>query len=287
MKKISEIAQNFALTKIDNKDTKCSKELRYIPQEEIQSFVTRGLNILFPGSVRHEYKNSKEIESDLLHIHKSLVELIEHLPFEGDTEAVANSFIEKLPDIAKLIKTDMIAALDGDPAATSLAEVIQCYPGPYAMAIYRMAHELYQLNIPTLPRILSELGHQKTGIDIHPGAKIGESLFIDHGTGVVIGETSVIGNNVKIYQGVTLGALSVEKSMAKKKRHPTIEDGCVIYAHATILGGLTTIGKESVIGGNVWLTRSIPSHSLVYHKSEIKHDYKEGFKESQEIIYEI
>ena len=291
MKKYSEISKSFISDKLGPKEFTQCRELKYIPQDRIISFVAKSLDILYPGSVRHEFKSETDIENHLSEVGDHLLELLGSLPLQSNLEAkkeqIAEKFLKQFPKIAKLIATDMQAALDGDPAACSLGEVIHCYPGPYAIAIYRMAHELYLLNIPTLPRILTELAHQRTGIDIHPGAQIDESLFIDHGTGVVIGETTIIGKNVKIYQGVTLGALSVEKAMAKKKRHPTIEEGCVIYAHATILGGETTIGKESVIGGNVWMTRSIPAHSLVYHKSEIKHDYKKGFKEAQEIIYEI
>jgi len=165
---------------------------------------------------------------------------------------------------------DAQAIYDGDPAAESIDEVIIAYPGFLAISIYRFAHELYLLKIPLLPRLLSEYAHQVTGIDINPGAKIGDSFFIDHGTGIVIGETAEIGNNVKIYQGVTLGAMSVEKELAKMKRHPTIEDNVIIYSQAVILGGDTRIGHDSVIGGNVWLTQSVPPHSVVYHTSEVK-----------------
>ena len=144
------------------------------------------------------------------------------------------------------------------------------HPGFTAITIFRFAHEIFELKIPILPRILTEYAHERTGIDIHPGAKIGRAFAIDHGTGIVIGETTNIGDNVKIYQGVTLGALSVEKHLARTKRHPTIKDNVVIYAQAVILGGDTTIGKNSIIGGNVWLTESVPEDSLVYHKSEVR-----------------
>src|SRR5690606_25901772 len=151
---------------------------------------------------------------------------------------------------------------------------------------YRLAHFFYQKKNPILPRFLSEMAHEKTGIDIHPGAKIGESFRIDHGTGVVIGETAIVGNNVKIYQGVTLGALSVDKSLAHRKRHPTIEYNSIIYSNATILGGNTTIGHSSIIGGNVWLTKSISPHSIVYHKSEVELiNNQNNF--TQELTYEI
>jgi len=164
------------------------------------------------------------------------------------------------------------AAYEGDPAATSRMEVVMAYPGMYAVTVHRLAHELYLLKVPILPRVMTEIAHSRTGIDIHPGATIGEGFFIDHGTGVVIGETTVIGRNVKLYQGVTLGALSFPKDektgmlMKGHKRHPNVEDNVVIYAGATILGGDTVIGHDSEIGGNVWLMESIPPHSRVYNK---------------------
>jgi serine O-acetyltransferase len=157
----------------------------------------------------------------------------------------------------------------GDPAAKNRDEVIRSYPGFYAISIYRVANQLHRLNVPFIPRILTEIAHSKTGIDIHPAATIGHHFFIDHGTGVVIGETTHIGDFVKLYQGVTLGALSVNKGMAEIKRHPTIENDVVIYAGATILGGKTVIGKNSTIGGNVWLTESVPANSVVYHKPQL------------------
>jgi len=172
----------------------------------------------------------------------------------------------QLPELRRKIHLDVEAAFEGDPAAKSHEEVILAYPGLEAISIHRFAHELWIRNIPLLPRMMSEYIHGKTGIDIHPGATIGESFFIDHGTGVVIGETTVIGKNVKIYQGVTLGALSVRKELSHKKRHPTIEDEVTIYAGATILGGETVIGRGSVIGGNVWITESVPPYSRVYNK---------------------
>jgi serine O-acetyltransferase len=160
--------------------------------------------------------------------------------------------------------------VDGDPAATTDFEVVRTYPGFYALAFYRLAHGLHELKIPIIPRILTEYAHSKTGIDIHPGAKIGKHFFMDHGTGIVIGETCEIGERVKIYQGVTLGALSVDKSMASTKRHPTIEDGVVIYSGATILGGETIVGANSIIGGNVWLTKSVPAQTKIYHQENVK-----------------
>jgi serine O-acetyltransferase len=168
-----------------------------------------------------------------------------------------------------LLLKDAEAIEAGDPAAKNRDEVIRSYPGFYAISIYRVANSMHRLNVPFIPRILTEIAHSKTGIDIHPGATIGNHFFIDHGTGVVIGETTQIGDFVKLYQGVTLGALSVSKGMAEIKRHPTIEDHVVIYAGATILGGKTTIGKNSIIGGNVWLTESVPENSVVYHKPQL------------------
>jgi serine O-acetyltransferase len=180
-----------------------------------------------------------------------------------------NRFFESLVAIHSDLLSDLEAILDFDPAAKSRTEVLLSYPGFYAIFVYRIANHLWVQEVNVLPRLLSELAHSKTGIDIHPGANIGKRFFIDHGTGIVIGETAKIGSNVKIYQGVTLGALSVSKEKAEEKRHPTIEDDVIIYANATILGGNTTIGKGAVIGGNVWITESIPTQSLVYHKSEI------------------
>ena len=181
--------------------------------------------------------------------------------------AIAEDLLSALPQIRGRLHMDVQAALRGDPAAKSEAEVIVAYPGLAAISVHRIVHFLYQRDVPLLPRIMSEYIHHQTGIDIHPGATIGDSFFIDHGTGVVIGETTVIGEHVKIYQGVTLGALSVKKSLARKKRHPTIEDNVTIYAGATILGGDTIIGHDSVIGGNVWLVRSVPPFSRVYNSA--------------------
>jgi serine O-acetyltransferase len=183
-------------------------------------------------------------------------------------EIIVESFFEELPVIRRVLSLDMQAAFNGDPAAKSVEEVILSYPGFQAITVHRLAHYLWEAQVPLIPRMMSEVVHSSTGIEIHPGAKIGESFFIDHGTGVVIGETTVIGNNVKIYKGVTLGALSVKKEEANKKRHPTIEDDVTIYANATILGGETVIGRGSVIGGNVWITRPVPPNTTVYTQSD-------------------
>ena len=190
-----------------------------------------------------------------------------------DTEAVAYSVLSSLPSIKEMLMKDVIAIYEGDPAARSPEEIILAYPGFYAISIYRIAHELYARKIPYMPRIMTEFAHEKTGIDIHAGATVGEYFFIDHGTGVVIGETTVIGDNVKLYQGVTLGAKSFEADefgnpVKGIKRHPDIGNNCVIYANATILGGNTKIGDGAIIGGNVWLTRSVAPGEIVYYSAK-------------------
>jgi serine O-acetyltransferase len=182
-------------------------------------------------------------------------------------ELIVEAFFEELPRIRKALNLDMKAAFRGDPAAKSYEEVILSYPGFSAITVHRLAHFFWQARVPLIPRMMSELVHGRTGIDIHPGASIGESFFIDHGTGVVIGETTIIGRNVKLYQGVTLGALSVKKEEGNRKRHPTIEDDVTIYSNATILGGETVIGRGSTIGGNVWIISSVPADSTVYTRA--------------------
>ena len=191
---------------------------------------------------------------------------------EGEAQRICNAFAARLPRIKEMLLKDVEALYEGDPAAESREEVMMCYPGFYAISIYRLAHELQLLNTPLIPRIMTEFAHEKTGIDIHPGATVGEYFFIDHGTGIVVGETTTIGNHVKLYQGVTLGARSFELdengNPAKKiKRHPDIGNHVVIYANATILGGDTVIGDGCVIGGNTWLTHSVPAGSTVSYNS--------------------
>ena len=187
---------------------------------------------------------------------------------EESAERMTEAFARRLPDVKRLLLLDIEALYEGDPAASRREEVMICYPGFYAISVFRLAHELYRLNVPLIPRIMTEFGHEKTGIDIHPGAEIGEYFFIDHGTGIVIGETTVIGHHVKLYQGVTLGAKSFELDadgypVKKIKRHPNIGNRVVIYANATILGGNTYIGDDCVIGGNSWLTHSVAAGSTV------------------------
>ena len=192
----------------------------------------------------------------------------DNVDYEAKGQEIAIEFLRRVPDVRSVLATDVQAAYDGDPACQSLDEVIFCYPGLEAVTVYRLAHELCKLNVPFIPRMMTEWAHKQTGIDIHPGARIGNHFFIDHGTGVVIGETCQIGDHVKLYQGVTLGALSFPrdsqgKIIRENKRHPTIEDHVVIYANATVLGGRTVVGAHSVIGSSVWLTRSVEPRSTV------------------------
>lgn len=193
---------------------------------------------------------------------------VEAVDYEAKGQAMAIDFLERIPDLRQILATDVQAAYDGDPACQNLDEVIFCYPGLEAVTVFRLAHELYEIGVPFIPRMMTEWAHKETGIDIHPGATIGSHFFIDHGTGVVIGETCEIGRRVKLYQSVTLGALSFPtdsdgKLVRDTKRHPTIEDDVVIYANATVLGGRTVIGRNSVIGSSVWLTKSVPPNTTV------------------------
>ena len=236
---------------------------------DVTVFLEHCLDLVYPGNLRKVFRSEVEFIDCQKHLEIVLEKILKGLDLK-ESEKVLTSFRAALPEIAKLIYTDAISLFSGDPSASCLTEVILTYPGLEAIATHRIAHFFFQAKVPILPRALSEIVHSKTGIDIHPGAVIGESFYIDHGTGVVIGETAIIGANVKIYQGVTLGALSVDKTLAQQKRHPTIEDDCIIYSQATILGGETVIGAKSVIGGNVWITKSIPPQSVVYHKSEVR-----------------
>jgi serine O-acetyltransferase len=226
---------------------------------------------LFPAYSNRKVVSTKKLLEDFEKNKQQLIHLLQHIEDSIDMSPteIAATFYFQIPTIYEALISDAESIEKGDPAARNIEEVMRSYPGFYAICVYRFANALHRLNVPSIPRILTELAHQKTGIDIHPGATIGANFFIDHGTGIVIGETSVIGSHVKIYQGVTLGALSVSKELAETKRHPTIEDHVVIYAGATILGGKTVIGKNSIIGGNVWLTKSVEPNSTVYHQSEL------------------
>lgn len=202
-----------------------------------------------------------------------------------NAERITFEFLKKLPKIRALIETDVQAAYDGDPAAYNKDEIIYSYPGLYAILVNRLAHELFLLEVPLIPRVMTEHAHSKTGIDIHPGATIGKYFFIDHGTGIVIGETTIIGDYVKVYQGVTLGALSTRggQSLHKKKRHPTIEDNVTIYSGASILGGETVVGRNAVIGGNAFITRSVPEGAKVSIKNqELKYNFDPAAKPERE-----
>ncbi|PKF75212.1 serine O-acetyltransferase EpsC [Chryseobacterium sp. PMSZPI] len=241
----------------------------FFEKNKLEAFVIGLYNALFlPQRVDTE----EQLQNDFEKLDKVLFDLI--LNVLNDDENFAReqieTFFDALPNIYNTLILDAESILEFDPATESLEEILLSYPGFFATYVYRISHQLWGQGIKTLPRIISEYAHSKTGIDIHPGAEIGKHFFIDHGTGIVIGETTIIGDHVKIYQGVTLGALNVSKDFANKKRHPNIEDNVIIYSGATILGGNTTVGKDSIIGGNVWITQNVPANSLVYNKSEIK-----------------
>ena len=231
-----------------------------ILKQEINKLIDNIQDYLFPGFFSNKVIRKDDIVFDLCKMFKTL----------DVKDYKASQFVEGLENIKQLLLKDIDATYNGDPAAKSKEEIIVSYPGIYAVMIYRLAHELYINNIPLLPRLISEIAHSKTGIDIHPGADIGEYFFIDHGTGVVIGETTTIGNNVRIYQGVTLGALSLQNAQKIKniKRHPTIKNNVIIYANASILGGKTIIGNNCVIGGNVFITSSIDDDKIVTFEKE-------------------
>tara|TARA_R110000868_G_scaffold186244_7_gene428632 strand:- start:3007 stop:3750 length:744 start_codon:yes stop_codon:yes gene_type:complete len=219
----------------------------------------------------------EEVHSDYLE--KTFLKILSNLEIENGKHTWA-TFQKELPAIRKKLDLDAIAFECNDPASHCLEEIYLAYPGFHAISIYRLSHALYKLDVYILPRMMSEYIHGITGVDIHPGATIGESFYIDHGTGIVIGETAILGNQVKIYQGVTLGGVQVSKDLAKIKRHPTIEDNVTIYANATILGGDIVIGANSIIGANVWITQSVPENSLVTYQTEIKiRPKKNGIRE--------
>lgn len=239
-------------------------------KQKAEEFIDDMFRFLFPvvSGVEQGYYAA---ELGLIRLNGKLQELF--LPirdqFEMGCSRASETFIESLPTVHSKLMKDAQAIYEGDPAAKHIEEVILAYPGFFAVFVYRLSNQLYQCDVPIVPRLFAEYAHSKTGIDIHPGATIGEYFCIDHGTGIVIGETTNIGERVKIYQGVTLGALSVSKDFATMKRHPTIEDNVIIYSGTTILGGETIIGKNSIIGGNVWLTESVQSDSTVYNQSTV------------------
>ena len=267
-----------------------NEEENFPNRQNVVSILKDLQSLVFPGfrtaedidSINLRYVTGQKVNNIIAkltrEIQKALIYTVTKT--NGDTQHITEShcfklaektsfaLIEEIPEIRRLIQLDTIAGFNGDPAAKSPEEVILSYPGLEAILVHRIAYFLHINGVPIIPRIMSEHVHGKTGIDIHPGAKIGESFFIDHGTGVVIGETCIIGNNVKLYQGVTLGALSVQKDLQDKKRHPTIEDNVTIYANATILGGNTVIGKGCIIGGNTWITKSIEAGSTITQGKE-------------------
>jgi serine O-acetyltransferase len=237
----------------------------------IADWASRLICILYPEMSECSYPTLEAINAELSELQKELKRILDATKActQCDHQKVSEKFFNYLPELFRILNTDIEAIHRGDPAAKNEFEVIRAYPGFYALCFYRIAHALYKMDVAIVPRILTEYAHSKTGIDIHPAAQIGEYFMIDHGTGIVIGETSVIGKNVKMYQGVTLGGMSIDKSMSRQKRHPDIEDNVVIYSNATILGGDTLIGEGSVIGGNVWLTQSVPPGSLVVQVPQI------------------
>lgn len=255
-------------------------------KNESIDYLNELIDFLFPHFSSKVYYNADDVLAKLQLLERNMISLLKLLNshFKTDVNMTAQDFIAKIPALHNMLWADAQAIYEGDPAAESIDEVILAYPGFLAIVIYRIAHELYLAGIPIIPRILTEHAHEKTGIDIHPGAAIDSPFFIDHGTGVVIGETTSIGKNVKLYQGVTLGALSVDKDMARTKRHPTIEDDVIIYSQAVILGGNTVIGANSIIGGNAWITESIPPNSIVYNKSEVRVRSNKEFEKTIDFI---
>lgn len=248
------------------------KQIEAVPENGIiASWASRLIDVLYPELSKHTWTSPDSIGEEFNVLKHELLGILNTTKScaHCDTARIADNFFAAVPELYRVLNTDVYAILNVDPAAKTEFEVIRTYPGFYALCFYRIAHILCELEVELLPRILTEYAHSKTGIDIHPAAMIGEYFHIDHGTGIVIGETARIGKHVKLYQGVTLGALNVDKSMASKKRHPTVEDHVIIYSGTTILGGETTIGHHSVIGGNVWLTSSVPPGSLVYHDPKI------------------
>lgn len=238
--------------------------LRFALKEKVEKFTDRLFYTLFDIDTPVD-KNLDILEKEF----DTLVELA-CWDVKKPCKKVWENYLTQLPKVLESLNLDAQAIVNCDPASLSIEEVYMAYPGFYATAIYRLAHELYKEGFPLVPRLMTEYAHRQTGVDINPGAQIGKSFFIDHATGVVIGETAILKDNVKIYQGVTLGALYVAKNLQKTKRHPTIEDNVTIYANATILGGNTVIGENSIIGGNAWLTASVPANSTVFHSPEIK-----------------
>lgn len=270
---------------------------------EVREIIDNLFRIVYPGYFRDrsfkiynpEHGFAVIVEDVFYHLNKQVVQALDFCRLRGvmtgeerarEAYRITREFMRRLPAVRRLAETDLLAAYDGDPAAGCLEEIILAYPGLRASTVYRLAHELYLLRVPVLPRLMTEYAHAETGIDIHPGAVIGRSFFIDHGTGIVIGETAVIGQNVKIYQGVTLGAISTRggQKLSGKKRHPTIGDNVTIYAGASILGGETVIGANSIIGGNTFITSSVPADTRVTVKNpEMEYRSQDSRRRKEEV----
>ena len=249
------------------------KQLRQHKKNANLNFKLKENTQLFTEQLFHTlFDYHTDLEVNLDELQTIFTELVDLACWETDKKCtkIWDNYVANLPEILRKLNLDAQAIYENDPAARSIEEVYLSYPGFYAIAVYRFSHELYKKGFPIVPRLMTEYAHFLTGVDINPGAQIGEYLFIDHATGIVIGETAVIKDHVKLYQGVTLGALSVNKDLENIKRHPTIENRVTIYANATILGGNTIVGENSTIGGNVWLTASVPPFSLVSHRPEIQ-----------------
>lgn len=239
-------------------------------KSKTEEFTNELFHILFDSKI--SVSNNMDTLANSFH---EITELIQENT-DCNLNSIWKKFLVRLPEMLSQLNKDATCIFEHDPAANSVEEVILAYPGFFAISVFRLAHELHSLNMPLVPRMMSEYAHQLTGIDIHPGAVIGSPFFIDHGTGIVIGESAIIKNNVKLYQGVTLGALQVSKDMKNKKRHPTVENNVTIYAGSTILGGETVIGANCTIGGNVWCTESVPENSIVYQETRTKLKTKNG-----------
>ena len=302
---VNQVVEKIITDYEQNRDIDLVETFRPPNKDVIIKIIDQIRSIIFPGYYKitnyriYTIRNnlSMQLEDVLYNLSKQISIVLRYLPehagkdekellYEG--EKLSLRFLERITEIRGLLQTDLQAAYDGDPAAFNKPEIIFSYPGLFAIMVSRIAHELYLLGVPLIPRIMTEYAHTQTGIDIHPGASLGKYFFIDHGTGIVIGETAIIGDNVKIYQGVTIGALSTRggQKLHGKKRHPTIEDNVTIYAGASILGGATVIGHDSVIGSNVFITASIPSNTRVSIKGQ-ELEYKQdgsGSRSIEEIV---
>ncbi len=281
--KIESVVDNILQDYARNRDIDKLELFRKPDKDVVIDIIEKLRRIVFPGYFKEKnYRmyNAKHnlsmlIEDVMFNLNRQIALVFQsggesEADAQAHAEAICVEFFEQIPNVRAMVQTDLQAAYDGDPAATNMAEIIFAYPGLFAITVYRLAHVLYTLKVPMLPRIMTEHAHSITGIDIHPGATIGEFFFIDHGTGIVVGETTVIGNNVKLYQGVTLGALSTRggQNLRGKRRHPTIEDNVTIYAGASVLGGDTTIGRDSVIGSNAFITKSVAPCTTVSMKTQ-------------------